>query len=671
MTTTNLDPLCIHTISTLAMDAIQKANSGHPGMPMGTADAAYVLWARFLKHNPADPAWPDRDRFILSAGHGSMLLYGLLHLTGYDLPLEELKNFRQWGSCTPGHPEYAHTPGVETTTGPLGQGFANGVGMAMAERFLAATFNRPDFFIFDHFTYGIVSDGDLMEGLSHEAASLAGHLGLGKLIYLYDDNEISIEGSTDIAFSEDVPARFRAYGWRVQEVDGYDLDGIETAIRAAQKEMERPSLIVCHTHIGHGSPNKQDTAAAHGSPLGEEEVALTKEAFGWPADAHFLIPTEALEVFRRAVEQGREAQAQWQTMFDRYAGEYPQEAALLERLWAGELPDGWDKELPVFSAADGPLATRKASGAVLNKLAATLPTLIGGSADLAPSNTTRLKGYGDFQQATPAGRNLHFGVREHAMGSILSGMALHGGVIAYGGTFLVFSDYMRPAVRLAAMMGLPVVYVWTHDSVWLGEDGPTHQPVEHLAALRVIPNLVVIRPADANETAAAWRAALERRDGPTALILTRQKLPVLFETMRNSAQQVARGAYILVESSGAPHALIIASGSEVHLALEARELLAQRGIGVRVVSAPSWELFDAQPLEYRETVLPPPVTARLAIEAGVTLGWDKYVGSAGEVLGLDRFGASAPYEVLVEKFGFTAEAVAERVVRLLGRAQND
>ncbi|MEA3338711.1 MAG: transketolase [Chloroflexota bacterium] len=671
MTNTNLDQLCIHTISTLAMDAIQKANSGHPGMPMGTADAAYVLWTRFLKHNPADPAWPDRDRFILSAGHGSMLLYSLLHLTGYDLPLEELKNFRQWGSRTPGHPEYAHTPGVETTTGPLGQGFANGVGMALAERFLAATFNRPGLPIFDHFTYGIVSDGDLMEGVSHEAASLAGHLGLGKLIYLYDDNEISIEGSTDIAFSEDVPARFRAYGWFVQKVDGYDLDGIETAIRAAQEEMEHPSLIVCHTHIGHGSPNKQDTAAAHGSPLGEEEVALTKEALGWPADARFLIPPQSLDVFRRAVEQGRETQTQWQTMFDRYAGERPQEAALLERLWAGELPDGWDKELPVFSAADGPLATRKASGAVLNRLTATLPTLTGGSADLAPSNVTRLKGYGDFQRETPAGRNLHFGVREHAMGSILSGMALHGGAIVYGGTFLVFSDYMRPAVRLAAMMGLPVVYVWTHDSVWLGEDGPTHQPVEHLAALRAIPNLVVIRPADANETAAAWRAALERRDGPTALILTRQKLPVLFETMRNSAQQVARGAYILVESSGAPHALIIASGSEVHLALEARELLAQRGIGVRVVSMPSWELFDTQPLEYREAVLPPPVTARLAIEAGVTLGWGKYVGSAGAVIGLDRFGASAPYEVLVEKFGFTAEAVAEWVMRLLGRAQND
>ncbi len=671
MTNINLDQLCIRTISTLAMDAIQRANSGHPGMPMGTADAAYVLWTRFLKHNPADPAWPNRDRFVLSAGHGSMLLYSLLHLTGYDLPLDELKNFRQWGSRTPGHPEYTHTPGVETTTGPLGQGFANGVGMAIAERFLAATFNRPGLPIFDHFTYGIVSDGDLMEGVSHEAASLAGHLGLGKLIYLYDDNEISIAGSTDITFTEGVPARFRAYGWHVQEVDGYDLDGIQAAIRAAQEETERPSLIVCHTHIGHGSPNKQDTAAAHGSPLGEEEVALTKEALGWPADAHFLIPPQALEVFRRAVEQGREAQAHWQAMFDRYTAAYPQEAALLERLWAGELPEGWDQDLPAFSAADGPLATRKASGAVLNKLAETLPTLLGGSADLAPSNVTLLKSYDDFQQETPAGRNLRFGVREHAMGSILSGMALHGGVIPYGGTFLVFSDYMRPPVRLAAMMGLPVVYVWTHDSVWIGEDGPTHQPVEHLAALRAIPNLVVIRPADGNETVAAWHAALARRDGPTALILTRQKLPVLFETMHDAVQKVARGAYILTESSGAPHALIVASGSEVHLALEARELLAQRGIGVRVVSMPSWELFDAQPLEYQETVLPPQVTARLAIEAGVTLGWSKYVGPNGDVLGLERFGASAPYEVLMEKFGFTAEAVAERVSRLLGKTQND
>ena len=664
---TRLDQLCINTIRTLAMDAVQKANSGHPGLPMGMADVAYVLWTRFLKHNPANPGWPNRDRFVLSAGHGSMLLYSLLHLTGYDLPLEELKSFRQWGSRTPGHPEYGLTPGVETTAGPLGQGFANGVGMAMAERFLAATFNRPGFPIFDHYTYAIVSDGDLMEGISHEAASLAAHLGLGKLVYLYDDNGISIEGSTDITFTEDVPARFRAYSWHVQEVDGYDLKGIEAAVRSAQEEMERPSLIVCHTHIAYGSPNKQDKASAHGEPLGEEEVRLTKEALGWPATAHFLIPDEALAVFRQAVEQGREAEARWRETFERYRAAYPDEAAQLEALWAGKLPEGWTDVLPTFSSESGPMATRQASGAVLNALAPVLPTLVGGSADLAPSNNTLLKGYPDFQQATPAGRNLHFGVREHAMGAILNGLALHGGVLPYGGTFLVFADYMRPAVRLAAMMHLPVVYVWTHDTVWIGEDGPTHQPIEHLAALRAIPNLTIIRPADANETAGAWRVALERRDGPTGLALTRQKLPVLFETNRDAAKKVARGAYVLVDSSGIPDVILIGAGSEVHLALGARDLLAQKGIAVRVVSMPSWELFDAQPAAYRESVLPPQVTARLAIEAGVTQGWARYVGPAGDVMGLERFGASAPYKVLMEKFGFTAEAVAERALRLLGR----
>ena len=660
-----LDQLCINTIRTLAMDGVQKANSGHPGMPMGMADVAYVLWTRFLKHNPANPNWPDRDRFILSAGHGSMLLYSLLHLAGHDLPLEELKSFRQWGSLTPGHPEYGHTPGVETTTGPLGQGFANGVGFAMAERFLAATFNRPDFPIFDHFTYAIVSDGDLMEGVSHEAASLAGHLGLGKLITFYDDNEISIEGSTDITFTEDVPARFRAYDWHVQEVDAYDLEGVEAAIRAAQAETERPSLIVCHAHIGYGSPNKQDSAGAHGAPLGEEEVRLTKEALGWPADAYFVVPDEAQAVFQQAVEQSQQAETEWRELFERYGETYPAEAALLETLWAGGLPDGWIDALPKFSLSDGPIATRNVSGGVLNAIADSLPTLIGGSADLAPSTKTLLNGMAEFQRETPTGRNLRFGVREHAMGSILNGMSLHGGVIPYGGTFLVFSDYMRPPVRLAAMMGLPVVFVWTHDSVWVGQDGPTHQPVEHIAALRTIPNLVVLRPADANETVAAWRVALERRDGPTALLLSRQKLPVLFETMQNPFEKVSRGGYILVESSGVSNALIVASGSEVHAALEARELLAEKGIGVRIVSMPSWELFDAQPAEYRDSVLPPPVKARLAIEAGITMGWEKYVGPTGDVVGLDRFGASAPYQVLMEKFGFTAEAVAARVLQLL------
>ena len=662
----SLDQQCINTIRTLAMDAVQKADSGHPGLPMGMADVAYVLWTRFLKHNPTDPAWPNRDRFVLSAGHGSMLLYSLLHLTGYDLPLEELESFRQWGSRTPGHPEYGLTPGVEATAGPLGQGFANGVGMAISERFLAATFNRPGCPIFDHYTYAIVSDGDLMEGVSHEAASLAAHLGLGKLVYFYDDNEISIEGSTDLAFTEDVPARFRAYGWHVQEVGGYDLEEIGAAIHTAQQETERPSLIVCHTHIGYGSPHKQDTAEAHGAPLGEEEVRLTKEALGWPPDAHFFVPDEALAVFRQAVERGRQAQAQWRETFERYRAAYPDEAALLEVLWAGKLPEGWTDALPRFSPNDGSLATRNASGAVLNALARVLPTLIGGSADLAPSTNTLLKGYSSFQRATPAGRNFHFGVREHAMGSILNGMALHGGILPYGATFLVFSDYMRPPVRLAAMMHLPVVYVWTHDTVWVGEDGPTHQPVEQLAALRAIPNLVMIRPADANETAAAWRVALGRRDGPTGLALTRQKVPVLFETNREAAQTVARGAYVLADSSGIPGVLLIASGSEVHLALAARDVLAQRGIAVRVVSMPSWELFEAQPASYREAVLPPQVTARLVIEAGVTQGWERYAGPAGDVIGLEHFGASAPYKVLMDKFGFTAQAVVERALRLLG-----
>lgn len=661
----NLDQLCINTLRTLAMDGVEKAKSGHPGMPMGMADVAYVLWTRFLRHNPTDPDWPNRDRFVLSAGHGSMLLYGLLHLTGYDLSLEELKGFRQWDSRTPGHPECGITPGVETTTGPLGQGFANGVGMAIAERFLAATFNRPDLSLFDHRIYVIASDGDLMEGVSCEATSLAGHLGLGKLICFYDDNDISIAGSTDLTFTEDVAARFRACNWYVQEVDGHNVEEIEAATCAAQAETERPSLIVCRTHIGYGSPNKQDKASSHGSPLGEEEVRLTKEALGWPVEEQFLIPQEALTVFRRAVEQGREAQARWQEIFDQYAQDYPQDAALLEQLWAGKLPDGWEKALPIFAPKDGPLATRQASGVILNELADILPTLIGGSADLEPSCKTLLTDYDDFQRRTPAGRNLRFGVREHAMGAILNGLARHKELFPYGGTFLVFSDYMRPSVRLAAMTRLPAIYVWTHDSVWIGEDGPTHQPVEQLAALRVIPNLTVIRPADANETVAAWRVALERRDGPTALLLTRHKLPVLFETRLDPAKTVARGAYILVDSSGVPSLLLVASGSEVHLALDARDLLARKGVAVRVVSMPSWELFDAQPLSYQEKVFPPQLTARLAIEAGVTQGWSKYVGPAGDVMGLDRFGASAPYQVLMEKFGFTAEAVAERALRLL------
>jgi len=663
------DQLCINTIRTLAMDAVQKANSGHPGMPMGAAPMAYVLWTRFLKHNPTNPHWPDRDRFVLSAGHGSMLLYSLLHLTGYDLPLEELQNFRQWGSRTAGHPEHGLTPGVETTTGPLGQGFANGVGMAVAERFLAEHFNQPGHTMVDHTTYAIVSDGDLMEGVASEAASLAGHLGLGKLIYLYDDNHISIEGSTDLAFTEDVEHRFEAYSWHVQRVDdGNDLAAIAAAIAAAQAATEQPSLIMVRTHIAYGSPGKQDTAEAHGAPLGEEEVLRTKENLGWPAEPPFYIPDEVLPRFREAVERGRAWEAEWQTRFEAYASEYPQLADEWQTAMNGQLPVGWDADLAHFGPADGPLATRQVSGQVLNAIAPYLPTLLGGSADLAPSNNTLLKQYESISGDDFSGRNLHFGVREHAMGSITNGMALHGGLIPYTGTFLVFSDYMRPPIRLAAMMGLPVIFIFTHDSVWLGEDGPTHQPIEQLAALRAIPGLIVLRPADATETVEAWRVALTHRDGPVALALTRQKLPVLDHTELADADGVARGGYVLADAEGdQPDILLIGTGSEVHLALEAREQLAEQGIKARVVSMPSWELFDQQPQTYRDQVLPPTVTARLAIEAGVPQGWHHYVGPAGEVIGLNRFGASAPYKTLMENFGFTAENIASRALALLGR----
>ena len=661
---TDLDQLCINTIRTLAMDGVQKAKSGHPGMPMGTADMAYVLWTRFLKHNPANPTWPNRDRFVLSAGHGSMLMYSLLHLTGYDLLLEELKNFRQWESRTPGHPEYGLTPGIETTTGPLGQGFATGVGMAVAERFLAATFNRSGFPLFDHNVYAICSDGDLMEGVSHEAASLAGHLGLGELIYLYDDNEISIEGSTDITFTEDVPARFRAYGWYVHEVDGYDLDGIEAAIRAARQETERPSLIVCRTHIAHGSPNKHDTAGAHGAPLGEEEVRLTKEGLGWPSDEHFRIPDEALNVFRRAVEDGKQAEAEWNETFGGYKDAFSEEAALLETLWAGELPEDWSDALPTFAPDDGPVATRNASGMVLQALAPVLPTLIGGSADLAPSNKTLLNGYGDFQHDNPAGRNIRFGVREHTMGAILNGMALYGSLLPYGGTFLVFSDYMRPSVRLAALMGLPVVYVYTHDSVFVGEDGPTHQPVEHLAALRVIPNLVVLRPGDAQETAEAWRIALGRPDGPTALALTRQNLEVYAKDDPRWQQNLRHGAYVVSDSQGPPSLVAVATGSEVNLALEAKKALGPTGAGMRVVSMMSRELFLQAPEEYQSRLLPAG-SARAVLEAGVSYGWGDVVGPGATLVCVDRFGESAPAGKIAEHLGLTAPAVAARLKPLL------
>jgi transketolase len=668
-----LDNLCINTMRFLAVDAIQKANSGHPGLPMGAAAMAYMLWTRFLRHNPSDPQWPDRDRFVLSAGHGSMLLYSLLHLTGYDLPLSELQQFRQLGSQTPGHPEYGLTPGVETTTGPLGQGFGNGVGLAMAERFLAERFNRPGQAIVDHYTYGIVSDGDLMEGVGSETASLAGHLRLGKLIYLYDNNHISLAGSTDLTFTEDAAKRFESYDWHVQRVeDGNDLAAIGQAIAAAQAETERPSLIMVRTHIGYGSPHKQDTFEAHGSPLGEDEVRATKQALGWPLDPPFYIPGEALAHFRQAVARGRTWQAEWQQRFDAYAQEYPALASEFLRLLKGDLPDGWDANIPTFTT-EKPVPTRVASSQVLNAIAPKLPTLIGGSADLNPSTQTALKGQGDFQNPQVAGpgtqgavggvwgysgRNLHFGVREHAMGTILNGLALHGGIRPYGATFLVFSDYMRPPMRLAAMMKLPVIYVFTHDSVGLGEDGPTHQPVEQLAALRAIPGLTVIRPADANETAVAWRVAIVHRQGPVVLALTRQNVPVIDRTRYASAEGLARGAYVLAEAaSGQPAIILIAAGSEVPLALGAYEQLAQQGIAARVVSMPSWELFDQQPQAYRDEVLPPSVTARLAIEAGVPQGWHKYVGSAGEVIALNRFGASAPFKVLFEHFGFTVENV--------------
>ncbi|MBI2819091.1 MAG: transketolase [Acidobacteria bacterium] len=659
------DELCINTLRTLAMDAVEKAGCGHPGMPMGAAGMAYVLWTRFLRHNPRQPDWANRDRFVLSAGHGSMLLYALLHLTGYDLSLEEIQQFRQWGSRTPGHPEHGLTPGVEATTGPLGQGFANGVGMAIAERYLAAYFNRPGHTIVDHFTYALVSDGDLMEGVASEAASLAGHLRLGKLIYLYDDNHITIDGNTDLTFTENVGARFEAYGWHVQRVDGGDLQGIAEAITNAQKEQRKPSLIQVRTHIGYGSPNKQDTADAHGAALGAEEVKLTKQALGWPAEPSFHIPEEARDQFRKAVQQGEERQAAWQAQFDAYTAAFPRLALEWDEFMKGVLPAGWDKELAQLQFPEGGVATRQASGKVVNAVAPKLRNLIGGSGDLTGSNETLIKGSKDFH-ASPEGRNLRFGVREHAMGAILNGLALHGGIRPYAGTFLVFSDYMRPAIRLAALTRLPVIYVFTHDSLGVGEDGPTHQPVEHLAALRAIPRLRVIRPADPTETVVAWQLALERKDGPTALILTRQKVPLIDRKKYAAAELTAKGAYILAEAVTKPlRLLLIATGSEVGLTLVAREKLEEQGIGTRVVSMPCWELFAEQPRSYRDEVLPPQVRARLAIEAGATLGWREYVGDQGDVFGLNEFGASAPGGLLMEKFGFTAANIVARASALL------
>ena len=606
MSDATLDQLSVNTMRFLAVDAVQKANSGHPGTPMGAAAIAYVLWDRFLKHDPRDPKWPDRDRFILSPGHASTMLYALLHLTGYDLPLEELMQFRQWGSKTPGHPEYGLTPGVEMTTGPLGQGFAHGVGMAMAERWLAEHYNRPGHEIINHYTYAIVSDGDLQEGTASEAASLAGTLRLGKLIYLYDDNDISIEGNTDIAFAENVAQRFQAYGWHVVgPIDGMDVERVDTAIRQAQAETGRPSLVICRTTIGYGSPGKAGTAAVHGEPLGEEEVRLTKERLGWPYQKPFTVPPEVLTHFGQAQERGARYQEEWSARLEAYRQSSPAEALLLEEALSGALPEGWDNDLAgLFKAGDKPISTREASGREMNAIAQTVHAFTGGSADLAPSTKTTLKDHGHYGFEEYCGHNIHFGVREHAMGAIANGMALHGGMIPYTATFLIFSDYMRPPIRMAALMGQRVVYIFTHDSIGLGEDGPTHQPIEQLMGLRTVPNLVVLRPADAIEAAQAWKVALERIQGPTALVLSRQDLPVLDRGQVNSASGVHRGGYVLWEASESPEVILIGTGSEVHIAVEAGKLLEEKGISARVVSLPSWELFDAQPSDYRESVLP-------------------------------------------------------------------
>jgi transketolase len=661
-----IDEICINTIRTLSMDAVQKANSGHPGAPMGLAPAAYVLWTRIMKHNPENPGWLDRDRFVLSAGHASMLLYSMLHLSGYDISLDDIKNFRQWGSKTPGHPEFGHTPGVETTTGPLGQGFANAVGMAMAERHLASRFNRPGHEIVDHYTYMICGDGDMMEGISSEAASLAGHLGLAKLICIYDDNEISIEGSTDITFTEDVALRFEAYKWHILKVDdGNDVDAIFNALEAAKAETLRPSLIITRTHIAFGSPNKQDTAAAHGAPLGEEEVRLTKKNLDWPEDVFFSVPEKALKKFRKCIETGKKAESIWKQKYEAYTKEYPD----LESEWrdavSGSLTKGWDADIPEFSTSDSPMATRVASGMVLNAIAERLPSLIGGSADLAPSNKTYIDSSHEFKKNRYDGRNIRFGVREHAMGGIMSGMSLHNGLRPYGGTFLVFADYLRPALRVACLMKLPVIYVFTHDSIAVGEDGPTHQPVEHLATLRAIPGLTVIRPADASETAEAWRQAVKATNGPVALILSRQKLPVL--EPNNSEYGLADGAYILSDSDGKPDIILIATGSEVHLALAAQRLLTQQDIAARVVNMPSWELFEKTPKEYQDRVLLPDVSVRLAVEAGIPQGWERYVGNSGDIVGITGFGASAPGDTVMQKFGFTPENIVQKSIDLLKR----
>ena len=665
-TQTDMDTLCINTIRTLSIDAIQKAKSGHPGAPMGMAPAAYVLWKNHLRHNSENPEWYDRDRFILSAGHASMLLYSLLYLFGYNLSLDDLKNFRQWKSITPGHPEYRITPGVETTTGPLGQGIANGVGMAMAGRHMESLFNQPENDIVNHYTYVMCGDGDLMEGISYEAASIAGHLGLGKLICLYDDNGISIEGNTDITFTEDVAQRFKACNWHVLSVeDGNNIDAIDEAITAAKKETGKPSMIILRTYIAYGSPNKQGSADAHGAPLGEDEVILTKQCLGCPDDQLFCVPEAVLAHCRKISEAGKTMEDRWNDLFSTYKSKFPELAENFIDMQDRGLVADWDANMPVFSTDDGDVATRKASGAIINAIADKIPGLIGGSADLAPSNKTIINASTDFSKDNPSGRNIRFGVREHAMGAILNGMILHHGLRPYAGTFLVFADYMRPAIRLAALMKQPVIYVFTHDSISVGEDGPTHQPVEQLASLRAIPNLTVIRPADANETAAAWRSAIMSDDAPVALILSRQKLPVIDRSIYAPADQLKSGAYVLADTEKTPDLILIGTGSEVYLCLEARDELAKRNIAARVVSMPSWELFDQMPGDYKDKVLPPAVTCRIAVEAGIPMGWERYIGMNGKMIGMHRFGASAPGAVMLEKFGFTVENIVNTALELL------
>lgn len=662
-----LDKLCINTIRTLSIDGVQKANSGHPGLPLGMAPAAYVLWTRIMRYNPQNPTWANRDRFILSAGHGSMLLYSMLYLSGYeDFTLDQLKNFRQWGSLTAGHPESHLSKAIETTTGPLGQGFANGVGFAIGAEYLAATFHRPGHELFDYHIYAIVSDGDLMEGLASEAASLAGHLKLGRLIYLYDDNDISLDGPTAMSFTEDRAKRFEAYGWHVQTVDGLDVEAIEKAVLAAQQDL-RPSIICTHTIIGYGSPNKQGTSKAHGEPLGVEEVKLTKQNLGWPDEEPFTVPEEALAVFRAAGAKGAPLEAAWNDRLAAYEKSEPELGAQWKAWSSGRLPEGWKEKLPVFEAGKD-VATRDASGKVLNAIAADLPMLIGGSADLRGSNKTFLNGSAEFSSEIRQARNFNFGVREHAMGSAMNGIALTRPLIPFGGTFLVFSQYMLPAVRLAALMGIRAIYVWSHDSIGVGEDGPTHQPIEQMAALRAMPNMTLIRPADANETSFAWRAAIENEYGPTALILTRQGLPTYDRTKFGSAEGTLKGAYVLAEAEGGKvDLLLLATGSEVSLAMAAREKLAAEGIGARVVSMPSWEIFDKQSQEYKDSVLLPRVTARLGIETAVGFGWHKYIGTQGDLVVMQSFGASAPIKILMEKFGFTADNVAAKAKALLGK----